>query len=137
MHGLEQLANLYDCNYIEILPRNDFIRLDDQRLAADMMYVGIAGLLGVFIGFAISLFLSQKYKWDWANPIIVFLLMLGVFAIDQSYWTRVSQIFMFPGRLFKPIWAHWATNGVYMLAIASLLFFTKKMTGFINRNSAD
>ena len=151
-HALWQLGFLYDYKFLELLSRYNVFELmkhnkyeeiktifkDYQsvqfgsRLPMDLVYAASAGLVGILVGFIISLLLSIKYKWYWVNSSIVLLICIGDFCLDRFYWYHIRFALMFPGRVFKSNWSYNLTSGLLLFAIGLYLFFGKGIIRFID-----
>jgi hypothetical protein len=136
LHGLRQWGYLYDYNYVEKFINHHYEGIESARISMDIFYAELTGLSGLLIGFVISLLLAFKFKWHWANSVIVLLIAFSLCCLDRFYWDHIKYVFMAPGRIFNSDWAYSFVNGLFMLFIGLTFFFLKWMINFIGINSA-
>ncbi len=132
MHAFKQLGYLYDYNFLERVLNNNYKDFSGYRLSMAMIRAYVIGDIGLLIGFGISLMISRKYKWFWANSLIVLLSLFVLYFFDRFYWDYLRHFIMFPGSIFKSDWAYIVTGSLPMLAIALCLFFLKRVIRFID-----
>jgi hypothetical protein len=143
MNAFKQLGFLHDYKFIEGFILHDYNKLghghfkglDMNRIMADIHYDTQIAFAGLLIGFGISVMLSWRYKWYWVNSVTVLLITLVLSASNRFHWHYVNLILNAPGRIFKPYWAFWLTNGLVMLTMGLLLFFLKPIIRFINKRT--
>jgi len=141
-HAFWQLGFLYDYSYLEEVKHhfndqnynniNNYRNLDAVRITMIPFHAAMIGLIGILCSFVLSISLSLKYKWLWANSVIVLLVTLMLFCLDRFYYGYLRHVFHFPGRFFNSDWASILANSSVMLAIGLLLFFLKRMIKFID-----
>jgi hypothetical protein len=143
-HALWQLGFLYDYDFFELIVHHKYKDIDalskysndhmtiGYRLARISINAALIGLIGLLIGFVVSLFLSLKNRWYWVNSLIVLLITFTVCLFNRFYWHHIKVIFQAPGRIFQSDWAFILTNGLIILAIGICLFFLKRIIRFID-----
>lgn len=93
-----------------------------------MYYSPFAGLL---IAIIISLSISIKRKWLWLNSLLVFILSYLIKSFDKDGWHFLKPVFLIPGQYFNDQSAgYYVANGLPMLIIGCVLFFSKKTNRF-------
>jgi hypothetical protein len=80
-----------------------------------------------------ALFLVIKKHWYWLNSLIVFAAFILFGLLKVEIWRYVGSVFSTPGRLFKAeSIGYLLVNGLVMLGLGVLLFFSNKIIAFIN-----
>lgn len=110
--------------------------LNENKLSAvDVTYfslwINLAPIIGLLIGFAISLSISIKRKWFWFNSFLVLVLVYILGRLDLLGWHYLKNIFLTPGEIFKNVKLEFFTNGFILLTLGLLIFFLPKTNKFI------
>lgn len=134
--GLQKLSNSNDDDLNNFLKDKGFTMGD---LILYFYYATAVWLLGLFVAFLISLSISRRKNWFWANALIVSLLMCFLRAYDLLGWSFLKTIFLAPGEIFKSS-AHYTalyllTNGTILLALGIFTFSNRRIIAFIDRGN--
>jgi hypothetical protein len=115
--------------YIEIAKKNNW---SPGQLLAYLFYINLFWLLGLILGFIISLTISKTKKWFWVNSLIVLLAAFILARQDLLGWTYLKTIFLKPGEIFSNSTMYILTNGLVLLIIGLFVFYYEKCNNFIN-----
>jgi len=103
-------------------------------LSYDLLWIGLSQVVGLLVGFMISLMITIKNQWYWVNSLIVFVLGMIFSKFNLFGWKYLKIIFLTPGSFFKDYSiGYLLVNGLVMLTIGCLLFFLRWPKHFINR----
>lgn len=95
------------------------------------LWINFAPLIGLLVGFIISLSISIKRKWFWFNSFLVLVLVYILGRFNQLGWHYLKNIFLTPGQIFKNVKLEFFTNGFILLTLGLLIFFLPKTNKFI------
>ncbi len=138
-HALWQFSYLSDYPLLEKISHLDYSGSGkdmEHRMSMLTLMTVVFRVAGILIGFAISLWLSLKHKWYWANSVIVLIVTSLFFFLDRFYYSSIRFIFDFPGRIFNSDWDIIVTNGLIMLIIGMVIFLMDRSINYINRNGS-
>ncbi|MCU0333886.1 MAG: hypothetical protein MUF62_02420, partial [Chitinophagaceae bacterium] len=77
-----------------------------------------------------------KRKWFWLNSVLVFVISYLLKRFDLDGWHYLRQIFLAPGQYVdKHSLSHYLVNGLPMLTLGLLLFFSKFTNRFVAGSS--
>jgi lysylphosphatidylglycerol synthetase-like protein (DUF2156 family) len=98
-----------------------------------MLWFGLSSFIGLLIAFIISLVISIKNYWHWANSVIAFLLgfilartQYSIGKLNPAYYVnyllnaKFSTFYLF------------VISSIIMMSVAVLLFLLKRVINFIN-----
>jgi len=133
IYAFLEMFVLHDFKYVMNLMNHGGRRdIDGSRLANDLMWNNLSPLIGLLTGFLVSLAIAIKKHWHWINSLIVFLIAYLLWRFDLFGWRYLKHIFLAPGSLFKDYTiGYFLVNGLVMLAIGLLLFFSRRLVQFI------
>ena len=139
-YAFQLLFILHDFKFISPLlvssklPRN----VDANRIAIDAFWISMSNSIGLIIGLLVSLLISFKQHWFWLNSLIAFFMACLVCRFSILGWDYLHHIFLLPGRVFKRDNSlRFLTDGIFLLGIGMLLFFSRSMINFINSPPKD
>ena len=140
MYAFYTLSHLYNTKYIEIIrysTEQDAIKtFTDNGTMVDAMiffsiWTSIAGFVGLLIAFFISLAVSIKRHWFWVNSLIAFIIMYLLYRLNVLGWEYMKGLFWFIGKMFNNVILEFLINGIILLIVGLLFFFSKKPGKFI------
>ncbi|MGG9961178.1 hypothetical protein [Ferruginibacter sp. SUN106] len=140
MYSFQTLAVLHNTNLIDILRHSDKGDLSEalskKQVSATevsyfVMWTSLSNTFGSLVAFIISLAISIKRKWFWFNSIIVFVLVFILSRYEQLGWNFLKNIFLTPGEIFGNIILEYLANGIILLTLGLLTFFSGKANKFI------
>ncbi len=86
----------------------------------------------LFIAFIISILISAKRKWFWVNSFLVLILALFFYyRIDTLLWQSLRKYFWFVGQQFNNAETEFLVNGLLLLTLSFIFFFSKLSFKFI------
>ena len=133
IYAFQTLAFLHDYSFLYL--GQDSITQDNlpARFDRDMELIRQAGNIGLLVAYIISWSISTKRDWFWLNSVIIFLLAFALKNLGWLGWKYLDHIFMAPAKLFieHSVWGY-LTSGLIMIAIGSLLFFSKRIIRYID-----
>ncbi|WP_428329200.1 hypothetical protein [Mucilaginibacter sp.] len=136
VYAFQTLSFLYDYKFLFVLPpvsRNN----EAARFSSDMNVINESGFIGLIIAYVISWRISLNRNWFWANSVLIFLAVYGLKRMGLLGWGVLQNVFLAPGHLFTVnSVASFITNGVFMLALGSLLLFLNSIKQFIDKGNA-
>jgi hypothetical protein len=96
-------------------------------------FIEQAGNIGLVVAYIISWSICTKRDWFWLNSVIIFVIAFILRNLGWLGWKYLNHIFYVPGKIFKEhsIWGY-ITDGLIMLAIGLVIFFSKKLTRYID-----
>jgi hypothetical protein len=132
-YAFQTLAFLHDY-YFLCLPAEHLMRLNfPARLAADKNIVMQAGNFGLLAAYVISWFIAQKKEWHWLNGVISFVITFILCYLGWFGWSFLHVVFLAPQKLFEPVsWWGYLTSGLIMIALGSLVLFSKRVIRYID-----
>lgn len=87
---------------------------------------------GLFIAFLISILISVKRRWFWVNSLLVLILALLFYhRIDNLIWNNLREYFWFVGQQFNNTATEFLINGLLLLTVSFIFFFSKLSFKFI------
>lgn len=98
-------------------------------LSLFLIWKTFAGAIGWLTAFFISLVLSIKRGWFWLNSLLS--LAFALMLLRIHLWEYVKTVFYFPGRLASNLSIEFLINGVLLLSIGLLIFFSQAINRFI------
>ena len=106
---------------------------DESRFISVIDWMYNSPYVGLLVAFIISLSISIKKRWLWINSLFVFVLSYLLKRFDFDGWYYLKIIFLTPGQYFNhhSAW-HYLANGLSMLTIGLLLFFSGLTNRFID-----
>jgi hypothetical protein len=130
------LAFLHDYNFLHLSSERMLFLNDKPRFMFDKEFIRQAGNFGMLAAYIISWAISTKRDWHWLNSVIVFFVAFILYNLGYFGWNLFHGIFQVPGKLFplNSIWAY-LTNGLIMLAIGTLVFFSKRLIRYIEKDN--
>jgi hypothetical protein len=130
------LGFLHDYNFLHLSSEHMLLLNDKPRFVFDMEFIRQAGNFGMLAAYIISWAISTKRNWHWVNSVFVFMVAFILYNLGYFGWNILHGVFQTPGKLFPStsIWAY-LTNGVIMLAIGTLIFFSKRLVRYIEKNN--
>jgi hypothetical protein len=148
IHAVPILVYLYDMTLFTAMTEYSFN--DTERLEAYLannghtvgqlitysFYVPATWIIGLILGFLVSLYLAIKYNWFWLNSLLVLFIMLLFNKLNLLAWTLLKKIFLLPGKLFDNSSFYLLTNGFILLGFGFFVFFFNGFIHFINRNNS-
>jgi hypothetical protein len=96
------------------------------------MVTGISKLIGLLVAFMISLSISIYRKWFWLNSVFVLLITYTFFKLDFLQWNYLKVVFRFIGGFMPNITLDLLVDGLVMLLLGLIIFFSKKSSQLIN-----
>lgn len=139
IHSFYILSYLHDIEFTEFIMKNrnqtpvfDEIPFGTKRMSNFFMVTGISKFIGLLIAFIISLSISAYRKWFWLNSVLVLLITYTFFRLDFLLWDYLKVIFRFIGGFMPNITLDFLVDGLVMLLLGLLVFFSKKLTQLIN-----
>jgi hypothetical protein len=146
IHAFQTFSWLHNTKLMEAIRQPDQmgtkqIFADDNILPSEVIYLvlcaNICSLVGLVVAFIISLSISIKKHWFWVNAVVVLLLVYFLNRFDLLGWTFFKQVFLSPGEVFQNITIEILVNGIILLTIGLLIFFSGRLNRFIeNKYSA-
>lgn len=94
-----------------------------------------AGLAGLFVSCIISLAICLHKKWYWINAGIVIMLSIFLFKFYWEIWNITKPVAWFAGDKIENIVLGFLINGLILLSIGIILFFSKFTNQFIQMKS--
>lgn len=91
------------------------------------MVTGISKFIGLLTAFIISLSISIYRKWFWLNSVLVLIIAIIFFKLDFLFWDYLKVVFRFIGGFMPNIILDFLVDGLIMLSLGSLIFFSKKV----------
>ena len=128
------LSSLHDLKGYEVFTHKwQSESYDSQRFSSEINWLYTPPYVGLLVAFSISLFITIKNKWFWLNSVIVLVLNYFLKRFGFDGWHYLKLIFLLPGQYLNPHSAlYYLTNGIPMLTIGLLLFFSKLTNRFID-----
>jgi len=137
----KQFAELNDIEIIKLLDKygaeNSLKELRKEpdsasRIAYYLFWKGISEVIGLLIGFVISLILFIKKKMFWLNALIVFIVGLSFIKIGVFKNQIIYRLFFSFDDLFPNVELQYkfVINGTILLLFALFLFFNKWTSNF-------
>jgi hypothetical protein len=143
IYAFQTLSYLFDTKLIDIVRHSEGqgtinALIDNDITASDLVYIqvwtNISGLFGLFTAFIISLTITIKRHWFWANALSTFIVTYFLYSFDLLGWTYIKQFFWYLGQRFNNSTAEFLLNGIILLTIGILFFFLKQTNQFIENN---
>lgn len=138
IHSFYILSYLHDIEFTEFIMKNrnqtpvfDEIPFDSKRMNNFFMVTGISKFIGLLVAFIISLSISFYKKWFWLNSVLVLLITYTFFRLDFLLWDYLKVIFRFIGGFMPNITLDFLVDGLIMLFLGLLIFFSKKINQII------
>jgi hypothetical protein len=113
------------------VPDFDEIPFDTKRMSDFFMITGVSKFIGLLVAFIISLSISIYRKWFWLNSVLVLLITYTLFRLDFLLWDYLKVIFRFIGGFMPNIILDFLVDGLVMLFLGLLIFFSKKINQII------
>ena len=124
------LNNSKEQDIFNALKQSGFLATD---LAIFAVWTSVAGSIGLLVALIFSLMISIKHRWFWLNVIISFVLIFMLDYFNLLGFTYAQSFCWFVGDRFGNITIELIVNGSILLTIGLLLFFLKKVNGFIEK----
>ena len=99
------------------------------------LWESISGQAGLLVALMISISISIKRHWFWINSFIPFLLIYFLFKFDLLGWSLLKSTFLSLGQRFNHAIAEILFIGIVLLAIGLLIFYSKTINRFIQKNN--
>jgi hypothetical protein len=138
IHSFYILSYLHDIEFTEFIMKNrsqvpdfDEIPFDTKRMSDFFMITGVSKFIGLLVAFIISLSISIYRKWFWLNSVLVLLITYTLFRLDFLLWDYLKVIFRFIGGFMPNIILDFLVDGLVMLFLGLLIFFSKKINQII------
>lgn len=140
IHAFQTLSYLYDTKLIDTVRQsngqlNSQALVDNKVETSDLTYFvlwpSVSGFVGLLVAFIISLTISIKRQWFWANALFVFVLTYILYRFDLLGWTYLKQFFWYLGQKFNNSIIEFLINGVILLTIGLFIFFLRRPNQFI------
>ena len=127
------LSNLHDYGFLHLSSEHMLLLNDSARFIRDKEFIRQSGNFGLLAAYIISWAISSKRNWHWINSVIIFLPAFVLYNLGYLGWNMVHGIFQAPGKLFpvNSVWEY-LTNGLILLAIGSVLLFSKRLKRYID-----
>ena len=139
IHSFYILSYLHDIEFTEFIMKNrnhtpvfDEIPFDTKRMSNFFMVTGISKFIGLLVAFMISLSISIYRKWFWLNSVFVLLITYTFFKLDFLQWNYLKVVFRFIGGFMPNITLDVLVDGLVMLLLGLIIFFSKKSSQLIN-----
>jgi hypothetical protein len=137
------LSRLYNLRILEIINKNgiDTVIKNSEKYKITTMDMwnftfstGISSVIGIFMAFLISIFISIKKKWSVINSFIVLFISLALnkTGVLNLFWSYLKP-FVCPGKYISDLKLNILTSGIFLLIIGCLVFFLK----ILNRKIED
>jgi len=133
IYAFREFMFLHDLKYIfdfanAYVHKKNLSGFSYTRFSNDQKWIGAGGLIGLLVGFAISLTVCIRSKWFWLNPLLIFLLtfFLHRFIIQFELGYYISHLFF-----HLPAWIRLGGTGCIILFTGCYLFFSIHINGFI------
>lgn len=134
VYAFKELFALRDLDVLSaIIDRKPLQNVGWSRISNFMIGLRLSGVVGLIMGFVISIIISIKMRWYWVNSVIVFLAVALLMRFGVLYWSAFRYVIYAPGELFKHnMVLKFIANGSVLLTIGALLFFLRISIKFIN-----
>jgi hypothetical protein len=139
--GFYTLAFLYDIKIVDTIGESILqdggawwgdIGIGKTRLTNFSILITISAFVGIIVSFLISLTISIRRHWFWLNSLLVFILaIIFLFWFDSLGSIFVRKVFWYPGRLLGNTTIRFLANGIILLTIGLLLFYSGRTKHFI------
>jgi hypothetical protein len=142
MHSFQTLVFLFNTKLVDVVRQCDrqniLNALDNSSTStSDFLQFGLwpsfGRTTGLLVAFIISLTISIKRHWFWANSVIVLVAayLLGWFHLLG--WQVLKNIFLAPGQVFKNTTLEFLSNGIILLGLGLLAFFSGLTNEFVSK----
>ena len=138
IHSFYILSYLHDIEFTEFIMKNrsqvpdfDEIPFDTKRMSDFFMITGVSKFISLLVAFIISLSISIYRKWFWLNSVLVLLITYTLFRLDFLLWDYLKVIFRFIGGFMPNVILDFLVDGLVMLFLGLLIFFSKKINQII------
>lgn len=97
---------------------------------------GISTVIGIFIAFLISIFISIKKKWSVINSFIILFISLALNKIGflDLIWSYLKP-YLCPGKYISDLKLSFLASGIFLLFVGCLIFFLKILNRKIEKYS--
>ncbi len=137
-HAFETLYYLFDLKIVDAAKSSEMNMkemLQEQGITIEELQMflvckSLSGSIGLLFAFFLSLLMSIRRKWFWLNSLLSLVLTILLFRAHVWYYTK--YLFYYPGRLFSNSIIELLINGILLLAIGLLLFFSKPIIRLIS-----
>lgn len=137
----KQFSNLYDIEIIQLVDKYGAQKAIKQlqkenessvRIAYFLFWNGASTLIGLLIGFIISLIIIIRKKIFWINALIVFIIGLASIRLGLFENQMIRTLFYSFGRFFidSGILYKCVINGTTLVLFALFMFFNKWTNNF-------
>lgn len=138
IYAFKQLFILHDIEFLTALSGNNFkgVHHDEVlRITNDLLWWNISGSIGLLLAFFISLTICILKKWFWLNPVIM-LLITVLLLRSHLLGVEYAPIIRYSSRKLFYLSSYWycVINGVELLTLGLLIFFSKVSMWFIRRS---
>lgn len=139
--GLYTFSLLYDPTWAKVFRdkniENEFAFWgNDKQLERLLFVIGVSTLLGIVISLIFSYSISIKRNYFRANTVIVLLLLLILIPGGSLKWIPLKNLFWLSGQMTDDIVFQLVLNGLLLMTIGCLLFFSKYTRQFIESKIA-
>lgn len=136
IYGTQFLALTYDYSFLHSTGAFMNIISNPNRFNDDMKFIDLIGVGGLLIAYVISWAISNKRNWHWANSIFIFVLALVLKNFNLLRWDTIRVFFSSPGEEFvlNTMWFI-IFLGSLLILLGLFLFFSKKITAFIEKSN--
>lgn len=106
---------------------------DSERFMEAALWANLSYIIGLLAALIISLIVSYKKHWYWLNSLLAYGFVFELRRFHLSGWQYLRAIFLTPGKLFSDdTQLYYLANGLVMLILGLLLFFSKISIHFIS-----
>lgn len=137
LHNFKFIMSLWDIIAAKKLGTHKFLPGDAERLVSVTLWMNYSYCFGLLTALIISLLISYKKRWYLLNSLIAFTIAFITWQFHIPGLQYLKMIFIAPGRFFSDH-SRWfyITNGIVMLFLGLLLFFSKTSIHFINSKTS-
>jgi hypothetical protein len=127
LHDRKYMFDISDA----IIHKKNMSDFSGIRFSKDILWIGIAGLIGLLAAFAISLTVCIRNKWFWLNALLSFLttFFLYKFIIQFSLGYYINHLFF-----HLPIWIRLSGTGCIILFAGCYLLLSTRVSKFIEKD---
>jgi hypothetical protein len=140
IHAFQTLSFLYDTKLVDTIRQSNgqltseaFVekKFDASDLTYFWLWTSVSGFVGLLVAFIISLIISFKRNWLWANTLLAFILAFILYHFHLLGWGYLRQFFWYFGQRFNNSTIEFLLNGSILLTIGTLIFFLRGPNLFI------
>jgi hypothetical protein len=142
IYAFKMLSYLYDTRLVDIARQSDSRDLNQELIDNNIssaqfvnftIWTETSSFIGLLTAFVISLAISTRKNWHWLNTVIAFIIGNVLLRFNLLGWTFLQRSLWRTGRVFGDMKTEFLVNGILLLTIGLLIFFSKRSSGFIEK----